>query len=414
MPQPGRRDLSIGQRIAGHRRRLGLTQDGLAMRLHRSKSWVTKIERGERPLDSIRTLLEIARALGVEVRELTGQPWFPEPGGPGHEAVPAIRRALLALSPPPLDTDAEEGGRVGPGELPALEREVLAVGRLWQREPNCFSVVVPMLPDLIVRTRLLVEATTGAEYRRACRAQALLGHLGQEVLGRLGEPDLSWVAANQSVGAAERVGDPALSGASAWRVCHAVLRVDDVDEVYAVATSAARELEPALDEASAELLSVYGGLHLVGAIASARAGDRVAARRLLGQARATAARLGSDRNDYWMSFGPTNVAMHDVAVLIESGDPKGAIRYGVTLDPSGLASLERQSSHHVQLAHAYTLQRKDSDAVRELLAAERLNPEGVHYNMLAHDFVRGMLRRERRRVTPGLRGLARRLNLLDW
>jgi hypothetical protein len=43
-----------------------------------------------------------------------------------------------------------------------------------------------------------------------------------------------------------------------------------------------------------------------------------------------------------MSFGPTNVAPHDVAVLIESGDPKGAIRYGVAVDPSGLASLERQ------------------------------------------------------------------------
>src|SRR6266498_4003400 len=294
MPQPDRRDLSIGQRIAAHRRRLGLTQDGLAMRLHRSKSWVTKIERGERPLDSVRTLLEVARALGVEVRELTGQPWFPEPG----------------------------------------------------------------------------------------------------------DPDLSWVAANQSADAAEQVGDPALSGASAWRVCHAVLRVDDVDEVYTVATGAARELEPALDEPSGELLSVYGGLHLVGAIASARAGDRPAAQHLLDRARTTAARLGADRNDYWMTFGPTNVAMHDVAVLIESGDPKGAIRHGATVDPSGLASLERQSTHHVQLAHAYTLQRKDSEAVRELLVAERLNPEGVRYNMLAHDFVRGMLRRERRRVTP--------------
>src|SRR6266542_3960752 len=378
MPQPDRRDLSIGQRIAAHRRRLGLTQDGLAMRLHRSKSWVTKIERGERPLDSVRTLLEVARALGVEVRELTGQPWFPEPGGPGHEALPAIRRALLALSPPPMGADSDDGEPIDAGDLPAVERDVLAAGWLWQREPNCFSVVVPLLPGLIIKTRLLVEVTAGEEHRRACRAQALLGHLGQEVLARLGEPDLSWVAANQSADAAEQVGDPALSGASAWRVCHAVLRVDDVDEVYTVATGAARELEPALDEPSGELLSVYGGLHLVGAIASARAGDRPAAQHLLDRARTTAA------------------------------------RHGATVDPSGLASLERQSTHHVQLAHAYTLQRKDSEAVRELLVAERLNPEGVRYNMLAHDFVRGMLRRERRRVTPGLRGLARRLNLLDW
>jgi hypothetical protein len=59
---------------------------------------VTQVERGERPLDSVRTLLEVARALGVEVRDLTGQPWFPEPGGPGHEAVPTIRRALIIES----------------------------------------------------------------------------------------------------------------------------------------------------------------------------------------------------------------------------------------------------------------------------------------------------------------------------
>jgi transcriptional regulator with XRE-family HTH domain len=119
----GRADLPIGRRIAIHRRRLGLTQEGLAMRLHRSRSWVTKIERGERPLDSVRTMLEVARALGVEVRELTGQPWFPEPGGPGHEAVPAIRRALLALHP---DSATE------PRDLAPLERDVLMAGGLWQ------------------------------------------------------------------------------------------------------------------------------------------------------------------------------------------------------------------------------------------------------------------------------------------
>ena len=412
MPEPDGRKLSIGQRIAMHRRRLGLTQDGLAMRLQRSKSWVTKMERGERPLDSVRTLLEVARALGVEVRELTGQPWFPEPSGPGHEAVPAIRRALMALMPPPAPGGGD-GQPSEPRELPVLEDDVLTAWRLWQMEPNCFTLVVPMLPALISETRLAVEVATGPDRRRVWRVLALLGHLGQEVLARLGEPDLSWIAANHSVHAAERVADPALLGASAWRVCHAVLRVDDVEEVHAVATSAVRELAPRLGDPSPAILSVYGGLHLVGAVAAARAGDQPTARRFLDQARATARRLGIDRNDFWMTFGPTNVAMHDVAVLIEAGDPGGALRRGLGVDVSGLASLERQATHHVQLAHAYALRRKDSEAVRELLVAERLNPEGLRYNMLAHEFVRGILRRERRRVTPGLRGLARRLSLID-
>src|SRR4029450_10980602 len=147
-----------------------------------------------------------------------------------------------------------------------------------------------------------------------------------------------------------------------------------------------------------------GGLALVGAVGAARAGDQATASGFLDQARETARRLGTDHNDFWMTFGPTNVALHDVAVLIEAGKPREALRLGGRGDPSGLPSLGRQSAPHVQLAHAQLLQRKDAEAVRELLAAERLNPEGLRYNMLVHDFVRGMLRRERRRGHPGRRG----------
>jgi hypothetical protein len=79
-----------------------------------------------------------------------------------------------------------------------VERDVLA-GWLWQREPNCFSMVVPLLPELIVRTRRLVEATTGEEHRRACQAQALLGHLGQEVL-RVDDVDEGYTMATGRLG----------------------------------------------------------------------------------------------------------------------------------------------------------------------------------------------------------------------
>ena len=44
-------DLSpavLGRRVAEPRRRAGVTQEGLALRLHRSGSWVKKIEQGRR------------------------------------------------------------------------------------------------------------------------------------------------------------------------------------------------------------------------------------------------------------------------------------------------------------------------------------------------------------------------------
>jgi transcriptional regulator with XRE-family HTH domain len=402
VPDPTSGDLPIGRRIAIHRRRLGLTQEGLAMRLHRSRSWVTKVERGERPLDSVRTLLEVARALGVEVRELTGQPWFPEPGGPGHEAVPAIRRALLALQP---------GGAAGPADVVGLERDVLAAGRLWQSEQNCYSIVVPLLPGLLTEARLAVHTTTGDDARAANRVLALLYHLTQEVMARLGEPDLSWIAARHSVLTAEEADDRLLAAAGAWRVCHAALRVDDLDEVHDTVTNAVADLRRAFPEPGPEQLSVDGALHLVAAVAAARAGAGQEALDLLDQARSTARRLGRDRNDFWMTFGPTNVAIHDVAVALEQGDPARALRRAVALDPSGLPSLERRSSHHVHLAHAHSLRREDDQAVRALLLAERLNPEGLRYNMLVRELVRSLLRR--RRPLSGLRALASRLHVLD-
>lgn len=401
MPDPTSGDLPIGRRIAIHRRRLGLTQEGLAMRLHRSQSWVTKIERGERPLDAIRTLLEIARALGVEVRDLTGQPWFPEPGGPGHEVVPAIRRALLALKP---------GGTTEPPDLAVLERDVLATGRLWQSEQNCYSIVVPLLPGLLAEGRLAADTATGDDVRRAYRVLSLLYQMTQEVMARLGEPDLSWIAAHHSVLAAEEAEDRLLAAAGAWRVCHAVLRVDDLDEVHNTATSAVTDLRRAFPEAGPEQLSVDGALHLVAAVATARAGDGKEALALLDRARSSARRLGHDRNDFWMTFGPTNVAIHDVAIALEQGDPTRALRHAVAVDPSGLPSLERQSSHHVHLAHAHSLRREDDQAVRALLVAERLNPEGLRYNMLVRELVRSLL--HRRRPITGLRALAHRLHIL--
>jgi transcriptional regulator with XRE-family HTH domain len=412
MPQDIGGDRSIGERIAHHRRNLGLTQEGLAMRLFRSKSWVTKIERGERPLDSVRTLVDVARALGVQVRDLTGQPWFPESGGPGHDAIPAIRRALTSITPPSTRPD---GQPVEPRDTTSLRTDVLAAGRLWQTDRHCYSVVVPLLPDLITEARLAVTAAGGEQRHEANRTLALLCQLLQEVMARLGELDLAWIAAHQSLlAAADADNNPALEAASAWRVCHAALRMDNLDEVYNVASGAAGKLRRALrDEPSPERLSAYGGLQLVGAVAAIRASDPAATDRFLGEARWAAKELGDGRNDYWMTFGPANVAIHDAEVLLERGEVAAALRHASRINLSALPSLERRSTHYLNVARAHALRRHDAEAVSAMLQAEQCNPEGLSYNMLARDLVRALLRRERRQAMPGLRGLARRLHLLD-
>ena len=69
--------MSIGQRIALYRRLRGLTQEGLAMRLHRSKSWVTKVERGERQIDRSRRSCRCRRRSGSRSRSSPGDPTSP-------------------------------------------------------------------------------------------------------------------------------------------------------------------------------------------------------------------------------------------------------------------------------------------------------------------------------------------------
>jgi hypothetical protein len=134
---------------------------------------------------------------------------------------------------------------------------------------------------------------------------------------------------------------------------------------------------------------------------------------LLGDARTTARRIGADRNDHWQTFGPANVAVHEVSIAIELDDPVGALQAARTVDVGALLTLERRATHHVHVAHALTLRRRDAQAMRHLLAAERLNPEGLPHDTLARSIVAGMKRRDRNRAIPGLRDLARRLNVRD-
>jgi len=103
--------------------------------------------------------------------------------------------------------------------------------------------------------------------------------------------------------------------------------------------------------------------------------------RLIGEARATADRLGQDRNDFWTAFGPTDVALHEVSTAVELGDAGEVVRKGEQLDPARFPAglLGRRAQVYIDLARGYTQQRKDAAAVNMLLEAERFAPEAVRY-----------------------------------
>jgi transcriptional regulator with XRE-family HTH domain len=391
---------ALGRRVAELRRSAGLTQDGLALRLHRSVSWVQKVERGHRSLDNVRTLIEVAAALGVELRDLREDI---DPTRPGHQAIPALRRALTSSRP-----DVE------PRHQAALRQAVLDVGNAWQAEPRCYSEVAPLLPPLIAEARSAIEDASGDRRREALTTLALACQIGQEVAARLGESDLAWIAARAATDAAVEADNGVLTAVGHWRLAHAALRSGDLDETHTLSTRGATALGPVLRaDPTPEGLSALGALRLTGAVAAARRGDAADTRRLLSDASNTADRLGTNRNDHWQTFGPANVGVHEVSLTIELGDPAGALDAARRVDVGALLTLERQATHRIHVAHALTLRRRDAEAMRHLLAAERLNPEGLPHDTLARSIVAGMKRRDRRRAIPGLRDLARRLNVRD-
>jgi transcriptional regulator with XRE-family HTH domain len=93
----------LGARVRRYRRFRGLGLDQAAGLAGISKSYLSRLERGERSIDSRALLLRIAVALEVSVADLTGQPYVPRDRdhGDAHRGVAGIRLALLDPSAGP-------------------------------------------------------------------------------------------------------------------------------------------------------------------------------------------------------------------------------------------------------------------------------------------------------------------------
>ena len=116
----------VGELIAYHRRRRGLSQVKLAGLLGRSESWLSQVERGTRSIDRISVLLEVARALEVAPTDLAPGSFLLDDAQPEHPTVRTLRMALTGhetlaglfgdrqddtLEPPDLDHLREQVDR---------------------------------------------------------------------------------------------------------------------------------------------------------------------------------------------------------------------------------------------------------------------------------------------------------------
>jgi len=374
---------TLGECIAWHRRRRGMSQEVLAgLAGGRTADWLGKVERGRIIIDRLSVLQLIAAALRIPLAKLIDRA--------GTEPAAA---ALRELDVDVLRATLADYAYLTADEPEDVDLDVLAaeIGETWSAyQDSRYARATRRLPDTIHRARVAARALDG---RQKLRAQAHLGMAYQGaamVLTKIGESDLAWLAADRGLAAAFAADDRLVLGSLYRSVAHCLLASGRLDAAAATIDNAAALLARQ-SELSPDHLSIYGTLFLVGAMAAARAGDRREAGRYLDSAGHAADRLGHDGNRMWTAFGPTTVRMHQVSSALELGDIETAIALGERIDTSALP-VERRVRHKLDLARAHDARGRRDAAEALLLDANELAPEqvGSHYitAALLHSWVR--------------------------
>lgn len=383
-------ELSIGERIAFYRRRRGLSQSVLAGLLGRTEDWLSKVERGERQVNRIDVLLELARQLRVTLNDLLGEPLLFEEEN-SDDDVPAVRDALLSPQRLSRGLFAEESAvePVGVGRVASVAEEG------WNQYQNGrIGHVISVLPMLLEQARLLetgVQARS-ADRRKSLAVSARIHHLAATSMSKIGEADLAWIAAERAMRAADGSEDPLVLASAARATTHALLVSGKFEEALRIGETAARLLETEVRNGSPAALSLVGMLFLRAALAAARRQDRKAAEELLTQAEVVAFRLGEDGNHWQTGFGPTNVELHRLAAWLELGDPRSVVERGAQVRSDSLP-VERQVTHAIDMARSMSMVARDEEAVGLLLRAEGQAPDLVRHSSVVREVVRTMYRR---------------------
>jgi transcriptional regulator with XRE-family HTH domain len=405
-------ELPIGRRVAYWRGRRKMSQQVFADRLGKSKSWVDKVERGVRRLDKFSVVYEIADVLQVDVQLLLGKEPERRPdaiSGIDQVEVEEIRAALERY-------DQISAFFNAPPEPPPLEQLGKAVNHAWltYQHAKC-GMLTRALPKLLRDAQAAETAYAGTDdSRTAAHLLAQVYQLASSTLRKLGEHELSWLAADRAIASAQRSGDALLAGVATYRVALSLLALGRARPALEVNVNVANRLAPSsLEPATPERLSVYGMLLLQGAIAAARIGDTASVRDLLAGADEAARALGGDQNHYWTSFGPTNVELHRAAAAVELGEGKLAVETHRRIDRYGFGALlpERRAHHFLDIARGYTQMGDVEGASDMLLEGDRLAPSEIRCRPIAREVLTDVLRRSRGTPAPPVAELAENMGV---
>ncbi|MGW1059928.1 helix-turn-helix domain-containing protein [Micromonospora rubida] len=303
MTRPVRRtgnELPIGRRVAELRVNRGMNQQVFADRIGKSKSWVDKVERGVRTLDRLSVIETVAAALGIAPTVLLAGKVQRGPAADTDtgSAVERVREALARYDVPRLSSD-------GPPASSLRQLDGHA-GYAWTAYRNGHHAqVLRMLPDLLGDSRRSYHVQT--DDPAAADLPVRVYRLAAQVLAKLGEPDLAWLAADRAMTAA--AGDPRRAALAAVSLAQALRALRRGRLAMAAAATAAQRLDQAPARAFLpEEPALTGTLLTEAALAAAACGAAAAAEFTERAARLATAHGERHHGDHdGIGFGPVTV-----------------------------------------------------------------------------------------------------------
>jgi transcriptional regulator with XRE-family HTH domain len=384
---------SIGRRIADARKGRGLTQDALAQRSAVSVSLLRKVEQGSRDATPA-VVAAVAKALGVDVTSLTGQPYDQHGRHRDrvHALMPDVRRALMYWDLPP-ETPS------GPRPWPELVADAEAVARMRQAAQHVD--LAQRLPALLMEATAAVHSSRESERERLFELLTILLFAAHSVTYKTGYDDLSTVVEDRLSWAAGHSNDPLMGALAAWARTTSMLHTGAYDIGQRLLDRVQVQIAPG-GRKDPDALRVSGPLHLRSAMLAARGGDADTATEHLAEARRIAEYLGDDHDGGWhqLSFGPANVAIHVVAASVELGDGGRALAQADNLRlPANMPAI-RTGHHYVDLSRAQLWARDHDGALRSLYLARKLAPQQTRHHPTTREVLRMLVRVHRRSNEP--------------
>jgi transcriptional regulator with XRE-family HTH domain len=376
----------------------GKSQEVIAGLAGITKGYLSMLETGERPLDSLKLIVALAGALGISPSELTQMP-VPAPGdGTIDAATEAVRHALAAV-------DVDRPG----GDLMPVEVLRVRVAQMQEARRGCrFGEVGNELPGLIRDLHISID--TG-QHLAELLPLAVLVHVDVTRLWLKdagSAEDLRRQVTFLARSLAQQHGDATLLAAAGFGAVTALLAGGMLDLARA-------ELEsitpPAVTPQTAGLVGALTMAHSVLAVVDDRPGEVAAP---MDAAAELAARFGEiGEQPFGFGFGPTNVGLQWMTLALEAGDHDRAAHLAEGVQPDRHPHLTRQVTYWVDYGRALSrLRGRRDDAVRALRTAEDLSPVRVYRNPIARDVITELAERPPAgRTGEELRGLAYRAGL---